>query len=297
MELPYDVLLQTKKIETTFIFDLACMLSNDASRVRPYYKQFMSGKYPSRIQKEDGYFGVSPEALALLDKIDSMISNRRNFQSVICMLYSFRFGTKRKLHSYRHGYAEKKWEWTYKDGNEKQSNETNDTRAHFRWDYGTRYTLSDRELQAIEAVLGFVDEELIAYNPRTRQPKLKEVSDIQSFLDTTKTTVTFKYKGIDEKTKSKLYNFVIENQKYKFENVFHVGSADNSAVTVSDILYNLERFEPNETWEDFAEEFSYNVDSRKDYKIYENVLNEWKSVNKLFTEKEIETLNEILTDY
>lgn len=62
--------------------------------------------------------------------------------------------------------------------------------------------------------------------------------------------------------------------------------------TSYDILSCLTKYDPG-TFEDFCGEFGYDTDSRKAYKTYEAVKNEWQNIAMLFTESELEELREI----
>lgn len=62
--------------------------------------------------------------------------------------------------------------------------------------------------------------------------------------------------------------------------------------TAYDVLACLQKCDPG-TFEDFCSEFGYDTDSRKAEKIYKAVVNEWQNVAMLFTDKEIEQLQEI----
>ena len=64
------------------------------------------------------------------------------------------------------------------------------------------------------------------------------------------------------------------------------------APTAYDVLACLTKNDPG-TFEDFCSEFGYDEDSRKAEKIYNAVLDEWKNVCALFTDEEIEQLQEI----
>lgn len=59
-----------------------------------------------------------------------------------------------------------------------------------------------------------------------------------------------------------------------------------------DILSCLTKYEPG-TFENFCADYGYDNDSRKAEKIYQAVLNEWQNIKMLFTDAEIEELQEI----
>jgi len=64
------------------------------------------------------------------------------------------------------------------------------------------------------------------------------------------------------------------------------------APTAYDVLACLQKYDVG-TFEDFCSEFGYDEDSRKAFKIYKAVIREWKNVELLFTEEQIEKLQEI----
>jgi len=89
----------------------------------------------------------------LVDKVENICLNRGDFNGAIRMLKSFKNGTKR-LPTYKYGFdCNAKGEWKYQDGNEKFSMGENDKPAHFRWNFGNRYTLTDKEINTIEGFL------------------------------------------------------------------------------------------------------------------------------------------------
>ena len=64
------------------------------------------------------------------------------------------------------------------------------------------------------------------------------------------------------------------------------------APTAYSVLACLQKYDFG-TFEDFCSEFGYDTDSRTAEKTYKAVLDEWLNVQKLFTDKEIEILQEI----
>lgn len=79
----------------------------------------------------------------------------------------------------------------------------------------------------------------------------------------------------------------------KIGNSFNVTKNPNfKAPTAYDVLTCLQKYEVG-TFENFCSEFGYDTDSRKAQKIYKAVVNEWQNVAMLFTDKEIEQLQEI----
>ncbi len=64
------------------------------------------------------------------------------------------------------------------------------------------------------------------------------------------------------------------------------------APTAYSVLACLTNYDPG-TFEDFCGEFDYDTDSKKAEKVYNAVKSEWLNVQRLFTDKEIDILQEI----
>ena len=62
--------------------------------------------------------------------------------------------------------------------------------------------------------------------------------------------------------------------------------------SVYDVLACLTKYAP-EDFKDFCAEYGYNEDSRKAEKIYKDVLNEYQNLKMLYTDKELEALQDI----
>jgi len=128
----------------------------------------LSGKSKATLPKdiwgaEKSLFELTEAGHALLLKVHSMVYGG-DLATVLRMLYSFRFGVKRiKSNPYGKN-TDSMYEWTDKDGNEKLSHKRNLPKAHFRWNYGKRYTLSVLELERIETFLGAIFPPDINYN-------------------------------------------------------------------------------------------------------------------------------------
>lgn len=85
--------------------------------------------------------------------------------------------------------------------------------------------------------------------------------------------------------------FFIKMQNYSFET--HLDTI-HYPIKPSEysILACLTKYDPN-TFEDFCNEFGYDTDSRSAKKIYKAVVKEWQGVTSLFSDKEIEQLQEV----
>jgi len=132
----------------------------------------LSGKSKALLPKdiwraEASLFNLTEAGQALITKVHHMIYEA-DLATMLRMLYSFRFGVKR-LKSFPGGvgtYPDQLYEYTDKDGNEKYSHKGNLPKAHFRWNNGGRYILSDLELQRIETFLGAIFPPDIKYNAK-----------------------------------------------------------------------------------------------------------------------------------
>jgi hypothetical protein len=85
-----------------------------------------------------------------------------------------------------------------------------------------------------------------------------------------------------------------------FKNLKHIMGIENdilknpnfSAPTAYGVLACLTKYDPG-TFEDFCSEFGYNEDSRTAERTYRAVLDEWMNISILFSDSEIEALQEI----
>lgn len=142
----------------------------------------------------------------------------------------------------------------------------------------------------------------------------------QDFLDKTQTTFKAEYIKTDfhfdgDKEKRDIYKITLQRGNRKM--VFNFGqSIVNSSIfqpqtnysrgvnaqrillkrgkapTPYDILACLQKYEVG-SFENFCNEFGYNVDSKKAEKTYNAVLKEWQEVQKLWSDEEITLLQEI----
>ena len=62
--------------------------------------------------------------------------------------------------------------------------------------------------------------------------------------------------------------------------------------TSYEVLASLTKYDPD-TFGDFCSSYGYDPDSRKDEKIYKAVVKEWENISDLFSEEEINKLQEI----
>lgn len=83
-----------------------------------------------------------------------------------------------------------------------------------------------------------------------------------------------------------------EAEKLAGYSVKVVENKEFSTPTAYDVLACLTKYDPG-TFENFCGEYGYDNDSRKAEKVYKAVVNEWQNVAMLFTDTEIEQLQEI----
>ena len=114
----------------------------------------------------------------------------------------------------------------------------------------------------------------------------------------TEITVTFLRHGQyfpDDKETRNIYQITLANGKGKWTFTFGQsihGSKQGFAPNAYDVLACLTKSDPG-TFENFCSDYGYGTDSRNAHKIWRAVTKEWKSIKKLFTDKEIEELQEI----
>jgi len=118
------------------------------------------------------------------------------------------------------------------------------------------------------------------------------------FLKKTNTTLTTQFLKHDthfegETTTRDIYEVKLQKNGKLF--VFRFGQSVNNvgiAPSEYDILACLTKYDPG-TFEDFCDNFGYDFDSRNAEKIYKAVLREWDNINTMYSDEEIELLQEI----
>lgn len=175
----YESLIKAKELKDEFIVQFASifstfnsdqlkeafeldhsMLYNDWIRLNSYSDtRFHEAEKLARLTEEfkgkslkrwENY-GVNEIEYYLIDKVRSIILFKGDFAGAIRMLDSFRRGAK-GLRSNVRG-TEGYYYWEEKNGIEKCRHAKNLERAHFRWNYGERYTLSWDQIQKIDYFL------------------------------------------------------------------------------------------------------------------------------------------------
>ncbi len=178
----YIGLINPSKLKLEFLFDLFLVFSPENKSISQrnwnyvYLKNghhiawtsFDKGR-KQLIQNEDKTYrecssfkevlNLTETQYALISKVESMLDKGAGLKDVLIMLNSFSRGTKRLRTNIRGD--ENYHEWIDKDGNEKLSHKGNIPNAHFRWNFGERYTLTDEELNKIQ---GFINPYLKLLN-------------------------------------------------------------------------------------------------------------------------------------
>jgi len=169
----YRGLINPNKLKLEFLRDLFLIFSTEVDKnisLRNWnyvylknghnitYDDLRKGSKPL-IQNEDSSYRectTFPEVLNiteiqyfLLDKVENMLYKANGLTDVLYMLNSFSRGTKRLKTNPYNSDEGLLYEWTNKNGNEKYSHKGNLPRAHFRWNYGERYTLSEEDLRKL----------------------------------------------------------------------------------------------------------------------------------------------------
>ena len=128
------------------------------------------------------------------------------------------------------------------------------------------------------------------------------IKKAEDFLKQTETTLTVKFKKhdryfADDKEPRDIFSCMLKNKKHKFrfefgQNTFSSDGQGGNPPSAYDILSCIEKF-PVGTFESFCDEFGYNSDSRKDYKLYKSVKRASENVLRLFSDEQLEQLREI----
>lgn len=121
------------------------------------------------------------------------------------------------------------------------------------------------------------------------------------FLKSTKTSITITFKNhdyyfSDDKDTRDIYTVVLKNSAHRYRFNFGQSLANcdygKTFPTPYDILACIEKYEIS-GFDDFCDNYGYDIDSRKAYKTYKTVLKEWKNIELLFTSEQLEELREI----
>lgn len=124
-----------------------------------------------------------------------------------------------------------------------------------------------------------------------------------NFLKETNTKFKIKYLKHDkyfpeDKETRDIYKFTLEKDGKKYSGTFGQsvqGSWNNEVPSAYAVLSSVgaDMGDENESWEDFADTFGYDRDSHSGRKIHQAVLKERKGVKALYSEDEINKMQEI----
>lgn len=131
---------------------------------------------------------------------------------------------------------------------------------------------------------------------------MTQITDYQQqaidFLRSTNTEFSVSYKAHDfyfddDKDTRDIYYITLKNDRHRYRFTFGQSIANTgTAPTPYDVLSVLTKYDVG-TFENFCSDFGYDTDSRKAEKLYKAVLKEWDNVRKLFTDEELNQLQEI----
>lgn len=148
----YVALINPKKYKEQFLDELIGCLSRVSGKGQVEFRR----KFESNLLEicKHPTIDLNETQIALINKVEHMLFYRGGLKDVLSMLQSFSRGTKRLRSNYnadsRH---ENHYEYTDKDGNEKLSHKGNLKKAHFRWNDGGRYTLTDSDINNIHGLI------------------------------------------------------------------------------------------------------------------------------------------------
>ena len=173
----YIGLINPSKLKLEFLFDLFLIFSPENKSIsrRNFnyiyiknghhiaYNSFKEGR-KVLIQNEDKTYrncssfaevlNITNIQYYLLEKVENMLNKGAGMKDVIIMLNSFSRGTKRLRTSNSNTFIhERQYNWVNKNGNYKLSHKENLPNAHFKWNLGERYTLTDEELNKIDVFI------------------------------------------------------------------------------------------------------------------------------------------------
>lgn len=178
-------------------------------------------------------------------------------------------------------------------------------KGHFRWDFQA-YELNENQLQAIKIYLGLHITKNETKKEATKQykqkPDFKKITghneQAEAFLNWAGTTFTTEFKEHaiyfdGDKERRDIYYITIKNEAHRYKFTFGQSIASMGKIpTPYEVLSCLEK-NPVYDFADFCSNYGYEEDSRQAYKMYKAVKKESENVLKLFTEKELELLQEI----
>ena len=128
----------------------------------------------------------------------------------------------------------------------------------------------------------------------------KYIEQAEKFLKDTNVKFTTKYKEHkfyfnDDKQARDVYTIRLQRGKRRFSFTFGqsiVNTDTGTEPSAYDVLSCLTKYDVG-SFENFCSEFGCDTDSRSAEKVYKAVLKEYAGVKRIWTEKEIEKLQEI----
>lgn len=123
----------------------------------------------------------------------------------------------------------------------------------------------------------------------------------EKFLKETNTTfkAEFLKNGLhfDDDTPRDIYKITLKRKEKGIYWVFNFGQSINNSDGKTkpnsyDILASLTSYNPD-SFEEFCSSYGYDEDSRKAERIYNRVVKEWNNIKNIWSEEEIEKLQEI----
>jgi hypothetical protein len=130
---------------------------------------------------------------------------------------------------------------------------------------------------------------------KTESTYLKEALKITNKMGVTLEILGMEHKKHFSYDKEKRYVFKCCLKRNDKQYTFDFGQSIAKGMekpNMYDIMTCLTKNDP-ESFEDFCDNFGYDTDSRKSEKIYHAVVREYKGMCRLFTEEELEQLQEI----
>lgn len=118
------------------------------------------------------------------------------------------------------------------------------------------------------------------------------------FLEKTGVTMSVEFKENgkhfeDDKDNRDIYTVKFKRGRRSFRVIFGQSIANSGTPpTAYDVLACLQKYEVG-TFEDFCGEFGYDTDSKRSEKVYKAVVKEFDNVCKIWSDAEIEQLQEI----
>lgn len=144
----YLPLLNLAQLRVDFIKDLVLYFSPAENSYEKWLETQKANYYVIKKNEQIEILEIPFAEYALIEKVYHMV-NRFDFYNTVNFLNALPRGVKRLKSNPDENDHEKQYEWTDKDGNEKLSHKGNLPKAHFRWNHGERYILSEESIQKV----------------------------------------------------------------------------------------------------------------------------------------------------